>query len=256
MIVEGQVHGGLAQGIGQALFETASTTRSGQLLTGSFMDYAMPRADDLPSFKVATRPARRAPHNPLGVKGCGEAGAIGSPPAVINAIIDALGVPSRCRRRRRRSGARSRSEGWPGPRNSRADRGFASEERERRTAAHRPLPSHATVYGRVRGRRRRLKSGMKVQLPFLDGKRTANQALADCDGTLMATAMVPPPATLSPSTRDMRGEQRVEQTFGLAKSILGEDDRFGFAHRIGDEALLVQPIQRVPVEAFQHFQAR
>jgi carbon-monoxide dehydrogenase large subunit len=90
MIVEGQVHGGLAQGIGQALMENCVYDReSGQLLTGSFMDYAMPRAVDLPSFKVDHR-ITPCTHNPLGVKGCGEAGAIGSPPAVINAVIDAL----------------------------------------------------------------------------------------------------------------------------------------------------------------------
>lgn len=92
MIVEGQVHGGLAQGIGQALLEgCVYDPDSGQLLTGSYMDYAMPRADDLPDFQVDTT-CTPCTHNPLGVKGCGEAGAIGSPPAVINAITDALGV--------------------------------------------------------------------------------------------------------------------------------------------------------------------
>lgn len=90
MIVEGQVHGGLAQGIGQALLENAVYDENGQLLTGSYMDYCMPRADDLPSFRVETMPGTPCTHNPLGVKGCGEAGAIGSPPAVINAICDAL----------------------------------------------------------------------------------------------------------------------------------------------------------------------
>lgn len=93
MIVEGQVHGGLAQGIGQALMEGCRYDEaSGQLLTGSYMDYTMPRADDLPRFVVETVPGTPCTHNPLGVKGCGEAGAIGSPPAVINAICDALGV--------------------------------------------------------------------------------------------------------------------------------------------------------------------
>ena len=93
MIVEGQVHGGLAQGIGQALMEHGVyDTETGQLLTGSFMDYTMPRADDLPSFTVETAKGTPCTHNPLGVKGCGEAGAIGSPPAVINAICHALGV--------------------------------------------------------------------------------------------------------------------------------------------------------------------
>jgi carbon-monoxide dehydrogenase large subunit len=92
MIVEGQVHGGLAQGIGQALLEQAIyDPESGQLLTGSYMDYAMPRATDLPMFTVDTC-ATPCTHNPLGVKGCGEAGAIGSPPALINAITDAIGV--------------------------------------------------------------------------------------------------------------------------------------------------------------------
>jgi carbon-monoxide dehydrogenase large subunit len=93
MIVEGQVHGGLAQGIGQALLEHGIyDEHSGQLLTGSYMDYAMPRADDLPTFNVKTAKGTPCTHNPLGVKGCGEAGAIGSPPAVINAICDALGI--------------------------------------------------------------------------------------------------------------------------------------------------------------------
>ncbi|MET3594887.1 carbon-monoxide dehydrogenase large subunit [Mesorhizobium shonense] len=91
MIVEGQVHGGIAQGVGQALLEGAYYDASGQLLTASYMDYTMPRAADLPSFKVSTSNTP-CPGNPLGVKGCGEAGAIGSPPAVINAITDALGV--------------------------------------------------------------------------------------------------------------------------------------------------------------------
>ena len=92
MIVEGQVHGGLAQGIGQALLENCVYDKeTGQLLTGSYMDYAMPRADDLPSFKVDNC-VTPCSHNPLGVKGCGEAGAIGAPPALINAITDALGV--------------------------------------------------------------------------------------------------------------------------------------------------------------------
>jgi carbon-monoxide dehydrogenase large subunit len=91
MIVEGQVHGGIAQGVGQALLEGAYYDGSGQLLTASYMDYTMPRADDLPSFKVSTSNTP-CPSNPLGIKGCGEAGAIGSPPAVINAITDALGT--------------------------------------------------------------------------------------------------------------------------------------------------------------------
>jgi carbon-monoxide dehydrogenase large subunit len=91
MIVEGQVHGGLGQGIGQAMLERCVyDNESGQLLSGSFMDYAMPHAIDLPNFTVETAKGTPCTHNPLGVKGCGEAGAIGSPPAVINAILDAL----------------------------------------------------------------------------------------------------------------------------------------------------------------------
>ena len=90
MIVEGQVHGGLAQGIGQALLEGCVYSSDGQLITGSLADYALPRADDLPHFAVETAKGTPCTHNPLGVKGCGEAGAIGSPPAVINAIVDAL----------------------------------------------------------------------------------------------------------------------------------------------------------------------
>lgn len=90
MIVEGQVHGGIAQGIGQALMEGAIYDENGQLKTASFMDYCMPRADDLPSYKVDNT-VTACPSNPLGIKGCGEAGAIASPPAVINAITDALG---------------------------------------------------------------------------------------------------------------------------------------------------------------------
>ena len=90
MIVEGQVHGGLAQGIGQALLEGCSyDAETGQLLTGTLMDYALPRSDDLPSFDVALKETP-CTHNPLGVKGCGEAGAIGAPAAVMNAITDAL----------------------------------------------------------------------------------------------------------------------------------------------------------------------
>jgi carbon-monoxide dehydrogenase large subunit len=89
MIVEGQVQGGVCQGIGQALLETAVYDESGQLLSASFMDYQMPRADDLPPVSVATH-TTLCTHNPLGVKGCGEVGAIGSPPAVINAVVDAL----------------------------------------------------------------------------------------------------------------------------------------------------------------------
>ncbi|MCH7733175.1 MAG: xanthine dehydrogenase family protein molybdopterin-binding subunit [Candidatus Marinimicrobia bacterium] len=89
MIVDGQVHGGLAQGIGQALLEGAVYDEAGQLLTGSMLDYTMPRADDFPMFEV-DRTVTPCPHNPLGVKGAGETGTIASTPAVVNAVIDAL----------------------------------------------------------------------------------------------------------------------------------------------------------------------
>ena len=89
MIVEGQVHGGIVQGIGQAILEGCNYDENGQLLSGSYMDYTMPRATDVPSFTVDTT-VTECEHNPLGVKGCGEAGAIGSPPAVMNAILNAL----------------------------------------------------------------------------------------------------------------------------------------------------------------------
>lgn len=90
MIVEGQVHGGLVQGIGQALLEHAIYDANGQPVTASFMDYAMPRADDVPSFNLS-HTTTLCPGNPLGIKGCGEAGAIGASAAVINAITDAIG---------------------------------------------------------------------------------------------------------------------------------------------------------------------
>ncbi len=90
MIVTGQVHGGLAQGIGQALLENCTYDEDGQILSASFMDYAMPRASDLPLYTVDHSCQTPCTHNPLGVKGCGEAGAIGSPPAVVNAVINAL----------------------------------------------------------------------------------------------------------------------------------------------------------------------
>lgn len=90
MIVTGQVHGGLGQGIGQALIEQTAYDAHGQLLSASYMDYAMPRADDLPFYMVDHSDGTPCTHNPLGVKGCGEAGAIGSPPTVVNAVVDAL----------------------------------------------------------------------------------------------------------------------------------------------------------------------
>ncbi|MDC0189942.1 xanthine dehydrogenase family protein molybdopterin-binding subunit [Rhodospirillales bacterium] len=89
IIVEGQIHGGVAQGIGQALLEGCVYDDNGQLITGTYMDYTMPRADDLPSYVVSTE-SSRCTHNPLGVKGVGEVGTIGATPAVINAIVDAL----------------------------------------------------------------------------------------------------------------------------------------------------------------------
>jgi len=89
LIVEGQIVGGLAQGFGQALLEEIQYDASGQLLTGSFTDYTMPRADDMPAFECGFNnvPCKT---NALGIKGVGEAGSVGAPPAVINAIIDAL----------------------------------------------------------------------------------------------------------------------------------------------------------------------
>ncbi len=90
MVVSGQVHGGLGQGIGQAMLENAVYDDNGQLNAASYMDYTMPRADDLPFYTVDHSCVTPCTHNPLGVKGCGEAGAIGSPPTIVNAVIDAL----------------------------------------------------------------------------------------------------------------------------------------------------------------------
>ena len=89
LLAEGQVHGGVAQGLGQALMENVVYDAGGQLVSGSFMDYAMPRADDLPSIdsEIAEIPSTT---NPLGIKGCGEAGATGAPPAIMAALLDAL----------------------------------------------------------------------------------------------------------------------------------------------------------------------
>lgn len=89
MLVEGQAHGGIVQGIGQILHESVVYDEDGQLLSGSFMDYQLPRASDLPSFTFASHPVP-ARSNGLGVKGCGEAGCAGSMPAVMNAVADAL----------------------------------------------------------------------------------------------------------------------------------------------------------------------
>ena len=90
LLVAGQVHGGAAQGIGQALLEHTVYDADGQLLTGSFMDYTMPRADDMPAIELTLVEDTPCTTNPMGVKGAGEAGAIGSCPAVINALVDAL----------------------------------------------------------------------------------------------------------------------------------------------------------------------
>ena len=92
LLLAGQVHGGAVQGIGQALMEdTVYDSTTGQLLSASFMDYAMPRADYFPTIKVDTT-VTKCPSNPLGIKGCGEAGAIAAPAALINAITDAIGT--------------------------------------------------------------------------------------------------------------------------------------------------------------------
>ena len=92
LLLEGQVHGGIAQGIGQALFEeTIYDNNTGQLLSGSFMDYAIPRASDIPPIKFNYNEIL-CTTNPLGIKGAGEAGAIGAPPAVINAVCNALDI--------------------------------------------------------------------------------------------------------------------------------------------------------------------
>ncbi|MDP5361955.1 MAG: molybdopterin-dependent oxidoreductase, partial [Paracoccaceae bacterium] len=89
MLAEGQVHGGVAQGIGQALTERVVFDEDGQLLTASFMDYGMPRADDIPMIGFSTE-CTPSLYNPMGMKGCGEAGTVGALAAVSNAVIDAL----------------------------------------------------------------------------------------------------------------------------------------------------------------------
>ena len=90
MLMEGQIHGGVGQGLGQALLENINyDADSGQLVSGSFMDYCMPRANDLPMIEVGHHPVP-CKTNPLGVKGAGEAGSVGAPPAIVNAILDAL----------------------------------------------------------------------------------------------------------------------------------------------------------------------
>ena len=89
LIVEGQIHGGIAQGLGQALYEEAIYDESGQMLTGSFMDYALPKAHNFPRFELDNT-VTPSPVNPMGVKGVGEAGTIGSTPSIVNAVVDAL----------------------------------------------------------------------------------------------------------------------------------------------------------------------
>jgi carbon-monoxide dehydrogenase large subunit len=89
LLVEGQIHGGVTQGLGQALLEAAVYDKDGQLITGSFMDYAMPRAKSTPSFTVENHPVPTK-LNPVGAKGCGEAGCSGGLPTVMNAVVDAL----------------------------------------------------------------------------------------------------------------------------------------------------------------------
>ena len=90
LLLEGQVQGGLAQGIGQALMEHCVYDDTGQLISGSFMDYCVPRADDMPPFVIDLVEDYPCTTNPMGIKGAGEAGAVAAPPAVINAILDAL----------------------------------------------------------------------------------------------------------------------------------------------------------------------
>ncbi len=90
MLVTGQVHGGVAQGIGQALYEGVAYDAEGQLLTASYQDYCMPRADDMPPIQVTLDDSAPCRTNPLGAKGCGESGAIGGPPCITNGVMDAL----------------------------------------------------------------------------------------------------------------------------------------------------------------------
>ncbi|MEZ5822355.1 MAG: xanthine dehydrogenase family protein molybdopterin-binding subunit [Xanthobacteraceae bacterium] len=90
MLVTGQVHGGVAQGIGQALYEGVAYSEEGQLLTASYQDYCLPRADDIPPISVTLDPSAPCKTNPLGAKGCGESGAIGGPPCITNGVMDAL----------------------------------------------------------------------------------------------------------------------------------------------------------------------
>ena len=138
-IVEGQIHGGVAQGLGQALTENTVYDAGGQLLSGSFMDYAMPRAHDMPALQVEHR-AVACRTNPLGVKGTGEAGTTAAPPAVMNAILDALPKgATACRRRRIGCGRRCRRGNSrrfrPRMRRSTASRSVAAPSFKTRSAA-------------------------------------------------------------------------------------------------------------------------
>jgi aerobic carbon-monoxide dehydrogenase large subunit len=90
MLVTGQVHGGIAQGIGQALYEGVAYDAEGQLITASYQDYCLPRADDIPPIEVTLDESAPCRTNPLGAKGCGESGAIGGPPCIVNGVMDAL----------------------------------------------------------------------------------------------------------------------------------------------------------------------
>ena len=90
MLVEGQIHGGVAQGIGQALMEATAYDDNGQLLTATYQDYAIPRASDLPRFSVTLDDSAPCRTNPIGAKGCGESGAIGAPPCIVSGVMDAL----------------------------------------------------------------------------------------------------------------------------------------------------------------------
>ena len=90
MLVTGQVHGGVAQGIGQALYEGVAYDGDGQLLTATYQDYCIPRADDIPPISVTLDDSAPCRTNPLGAKGCGESGAIGGPPCISNGVMDAL----------------------------------------------------------------------------------------------------------------------------------------------------------------------
>ena len=103
LIVEGQVYGGVAQGVGQALYENAHYDESGQLTSASYMDYTMPRADNFPQIAIDYT-CTPATSNPLGAKGCGEAGTIAAPAAVMNAVIDAVGTDVQCQQQLKKFG--------------------------------------------------------------------------------------------------------------------------------------------------------